>query len=90
MVIGFMGSRAQTEIVRQLSILGPSAIGKLQAVLSVSRPSLNRHLALLARAGLVETDPPEGMRHGREVVYAVRSARLRELSKEYLSYVEGR
>ncbi len=90
MAIGFMGSRAQAEIVRQLSLLGPSAIGKLQAALSISRPSLNRHLDSLAKAGLVHTDPPEGMRHGREVVYAVHSARLRELAEEYVNFVEGR
>lgn len=87
--VSFMGSRAQTDILRQLSILGSSTIGQLQAVLEISRPSLNRHLASLSKVGLVQTDPPAGMRHGKDVVYAVQPARVRQLSTEYMSYVEG-
>ncbi|UNK47853.1 ArsR/SmtB family transcription factor [Arthrobacter sulfonylureivorans] len=87
--IGVIGSRAQTQILRHLAILGPSAIGRLQAAMDISRPSLNRHLEALSKAGLVQTDPPAGMRQGRDVVYAVQLARLRGLAREYISYVEG-
>lgn len=88
--IRFMGSRAQGVILRQLSLLGPSTIGQLQIVLVMSRPSLNRHLDSLAKDGLVQTDPPAGMRHGREVTYAVQPARIHELARQYVSYVEGK
>ena len=84
-----MGNRARADILRHLSMLGPSTIGRLQTAVDISRPSLNRHLDFLAKAGLVQTDPPAGMRHGRAVVYAVRSARVRELTQAYASYVEG-
>jgi DNA-binding transcriptional ArsR family regulator len=86
---GFMGNRAQTEILRQLSLLGSATIGQLQAVMRISRPSMNRHLSALSKAGLVLTDPPEGLRHGKDVTYAVQRARIRELAQGYLSYVEG-
>ncbi|MCO4252172.1 ArsR/SmtB family transcription factor [Pseudarthrobacter raffinosi] len=87
--IGLMGNRARVEILRRLSMLGPSTIGRLQAAVDISRPSLNRHLDILAQAGLVLTDPPAGMRHGKDVVYVVQSARVRELTKQYASYVVG-
>jgi DNA-binding transcriptional ArsR family regulator len=87
--ISFMGNRAQADILRHLSLLGPSVIGRLQSVMAVSRPSLNRHLYALATAGLVETDPPAGMRHGRDTTYTVQPARIRELAHEYVSYVAG-
>jgi DNA-binding HxlR family transcriptional regulator len=87
--ISFMGNRAQADILRHLSLLGPSVIGRLQSVMAISRPSLNRHLDSLATAGLVQTDPPAGMRHGKETTYTVQPARIRELAHEYLSYVQG-
>ncbi len=87
--ISFIGNRAQADILRNLSMLGPSTIGRLQTAVDISRPSLNRHLDFLAQAGLVQTDPPAGMRHGKAVVYTVRSARIRELTQAYVSYVEG-
>ena len=89
MAISLMGNRARVDILRHLSILGPSTIGRLQASVEISRPSLNRHLDFLSKAGLVQTDPPAGMRHGKGVVYSVKSARVRELTQEYTSYVEG-
>ena len=87
--ISLMGNRARVNILRRLSMLGPSAIGRLQAAVDISRPSLNRHLDFLAKAGLVQTDPPAGMRHGKDVVYMVHSARVRELTQEFTSYVQG-
>lgn len=84
-----MGNRARVNILRRLSMLGPSTIGRLQAVVDISRPSLNRHLDSLAKAGLVHTDPPAGMRHGKDVVYMVHSARVRELTQKFTSYVQG-
>ncbi|WP_432443843.1 MarR family transcriptional regulator [Paenarthrobacter nitroguajacolicus] len=85
-----MGSRAQADVLRQLAILGPSTIGQLQSVVDVSRPSLNRLLDALGAAGLVLTDPPEGARQGRDVVYEVRRTRIRDLSRAYVDYIEGR
>ena len=84
-----MGSRAQAQILRNLSILGPSTIGRLQSATEISRPSLNRHLDFLSKAGLVKTDPPAGLRQGRDVVYAVQPVRLQGLTIDYVSYVEG-
>jgi DNA-binding transcriptional ArsR family regulator len=87
--ISLMGNRARVNILRRLSMLGPSTIGRLQAAVDISRPSLNRHLDFLAKVGLVHTDPPAGMRHGKDVLYMVHSARVRELTQEYTSYVQG-
>jgi len=89
LAIGVMGSRAQAQVLRTLSILGPSTIGRLQGSVDIGRPSLNRHLDFLSRAGLVQTDPPAGLRQGKDVVYAVQPARLRRLVADYVSYVEG-
>jgi DNA-binding HxlR family transcriptional regulator len=89
MAISLMGNRARVNILRHLSMLGPSTIGRLQAAVEIGRPSLNRHLDFLAKAGLVQTDPPAGMRHGKDVVYMVQSARVRGLTQEYTNYVEG-
>jgi DNA-binding transcriptional ArsR family regulator len=88
--VGFLGSRAQSDILRQLALLGPSTVGQLQAVLEIGRPSLNRHLEALARAGLIETDPPRGQRQGRDVTYEVQRETLRQLLRAYADYVEGR
>ncbi|MBT2588536.1 helix-turn-helix transcriptional regulator [Arthrobacter sp. ISL-95] len=88
--ISFMGSRAQADVLRQLAILGPSTIGQLQYVLEISRPSLNRHLEALAATGLIKTDPPRGMRQGRDVTYELQPARIQELSRAYVDYIEGR
>lgn len=87
--VSLMGNRARVNILRRLSMLGPSTIGRLQGAVDMSRPSLNRHLDLLAKAGLVQADPPAGMRHGKDVVYMVHSARVRELTQEFTSYVQG-
>lgn len=87
--ISLMGNRARVDILRRLSMLGPSTIGQLQTVLDISRPSLNRHLDFLSNAGLVQTDPPAGMRHGKDVIYTVQSDRVRELTQYCAAYVEG-
>lgn len=87
--VSLMGNRARVIILRHLSTLGPSTVGRLQAAVDISRPSLNRHLEVLASAGLVQTDPPEGARQGRDVVYMVQSARVRELAQAYMSYIKG-
>ncbi|WP_442858223.1 ArsR/SmtB family transcription factor [Arthrobacter sp. SLBN-100] len=84
-----MGNRAQANVLRQLAILGPSTIGQLQAELDIGRPSLNRHLETLEDDGLIETDPPRGVRQGRDVTYTVQPRRIRSLARTYLDYVEG-
>ena len=90
LAITYMGGRAQVDILRQLAVLGPSTISQLQEVVQIGRSSLNRHLDGLASAGLVETDPPEGLRHGKDVTYAVRTRRIRDLALAYLEHIEGR
>jgi DNA-binding MarR family transcriptional regulator len=87
--ISFMGNRAQADILRNLFLLGPSTIGQLQAVTAISRPSLNRLLDALSKAGLVQTDPPAGLRHGKDVTYTAQRGRIRQLADEYVSYLEG-
>ncbi|WP_142045701.1 ArsR/SmtB family transcription factor [Arthrobacter sp. SLBN-100] len=87
--VRFMGNRAQANVLRQLAILGPSTIGQLQAELDIGRPSLNRHLETLEDDGLIETDPPRGVRQGRDVTYTVQPRRIRSLARTYLDYVEG-
>jgi DNA-binding MarR family transcriptional regulator len=84
-----MGNRAQADILRNLFLLGPSTIGQLQAVTAISRPSLNRLLDALSKAGLVQTDPPAGLRHGKDVTYTAQRGRIRQLADEYVSYLEG-
>lgn len=87
--ISFMGNRAQADILRNLSLLGPSTIGQLHAVMAISRPSLNRLLDALSKAGLVQTDPPAGLRHGKDVTYTAQRGKIRELADKYVSYLEG-
>lgn len=87
--ISFMGNRAQADILRNLSVLGPSTIGELNAKVAISRPSLNRLLEALSKAGLVRTDPPAGLRHGKDVTYTAQRGRVRELAAKYVSYLVG-
>lgn len=89
MAIGFIGNRAQADILRQLSIHGPCTVGQIQTVSEISRPSLNRHLSALEAAGLVTTDPPAGQRHGKSVTYRVEPKRIDQLAQEYVRYVRG-
>lgn len=90
MAISFMGNRAQADILRQLSLLGPSTVGQIQVVTEIGRPSLNRHLAALEATGLIATDPPPGHRHGKSVTYRVEPKRIAQLAEEYVRYVSGR
>lgn len=87
--VSLIGNRARTDILHNLSKLGPSTVGRLHSAMDISRPSLNRHLDVLAKAGLIQTDPPEGLRHGKSVVYAIQRSRVRELVAGYAAFVEG-
>lgn len=87
--VSLIGNRARADILHNLSALGPSTVGRLHSALDISRPSLNRHLDVLSRAGLVQTDPPAGLRHGKNVVYAIHRTRVRELVQAYAAFIEG-
>ncbi|WP_394253023.1 ArsR/SmtB family transcription factor [Arthrobacter pityocampae] len=87
--VSVIGSRAQAEILRRLSRLGPSTAGELADATGISRPSLNRHLVALQKAGVVAATPPAGDRAGKTVKYAAQIDRVRELAEKYLRYVSG-
>lgn len=86
--VGVIGSRAQADILRELSRLGPSTAGELVGATGISRPSLNRHLVALQRAGIVTASPP-GNRAGKTLRYTAQIHRVRELAEKYLRYVSG-
>lgn len=86
--VGVIGSRAQADILRQLSLLGPSTAGELVGATGISRPSLNRHLVALQRSGIVIANPP-GNRAGKTLRYSARMDRVRDLADKYVRYVSG-
>jgi DNA-binding transcriptional ArsR family regulator len=59
------------QVLDLLATHGEGTATTLAAQLPVSRPAVIKHLAVLDRAGLVES-----RRHGREVRFAVRPERL--------------
>lgn len=61
-----LGSPVRRKILRELK-RGPASVADIAAKFPVSRPAISRHLAMLQKAGLVETRAA-GARH----VYAVR------------------
>lgn len=87
--MGVIGNRAQADILRHLSLMGPSTAGELTDATGISRPSLNRHLVALQGAGVVTASPPAGDRAGKIVKYTVQLEHLRELAGKYLQYVSG-
>lgn len=88
-MVGMIGSRAQTEILRRLALMGPSTAGELAAATGISRPSLNRHLVALQKAGVVTTVPTDGDRAGKTLTYSAQLDLVRELAEKYLRYVSG-
>lgn len=87
--VGMIGSRAQADMIRHLSRMGPSTAGELAEATGISRPSLNRHLVALEEAGVVTASPPAGDRAGKTVRYTAQIDRVRELAEKYLRYVSG-
>jgi DNA-binding transcriptional ArsR family regulator len=66
------------------SLLGQASATALAADLPVTRQAVAKHLAVLARAGLVD-----GRREGREVQYTVRPDRLDEVGRAMASVAAG-
>lgn len=85
--VAFLGNRAQVQILRILSSSGPCTIGSLIENLDMSRPSVNKHLVLLEKAGLVIGEPAAGQRHGRSVKYQVDAGRVHSLAESCLAYI---
>lgn len=90
MAVAFMGNRAQVAILRTLAKKGPCAIGALAEHVSMSRPSLNKHLVSLEAAGLVVGTPAVGQRHGKTVMYTVDVSRVRALAEQCVAYITGK
>ena len=60
--------------------VGPAPVNKLVADFSQSRPAISRHLRILREAHMVQED-----RSGRERVYRIEPASLREVA----AWIEG-
>ncbi len=72
-----VGDPTRRRLLDVLLALGSATPTVLAGELPVTRQAVAKHLAVLARAGLVD-----GRRDGREVHYVVRPERLDELTDE--------
>ncbi len=79
-----VGDPTRRRLLDALLGLGQASATALAAELPVTRQAVAKHLAVLARAGLVA-----GSRHGREVQYTVRPDRLDEVSHAMASVAAG-
>ena len=70
-VFAALADPTRRRVLDLLATHGEGTATTLAAELPVSRPAVIKHLAVLDRAGLVES-----RRHGREVRFAVRPERL--------------
>jgi DNA-binding transcriptional ArsR family regulator len=77
--LGHPTRRAIVERLRE----GPRSVAEITASMSISQPSVSRHLRLLKTAGLV-ADEPDGARR----VYRLRSDGV-EAAREYMESVWG-
>lgn len=64
---------------------GRLSAGRIAAAFEISRPAVSRHLRVLREAGLVVDEP-----HGRERLYRLEVAPLRELASWLAPFVAGR
>ena len=71
-----VGEPTRLLLLDRLLADGESTATRLAAGLPVTRQAVTKHLAVLDRAGLLESH-----RHGREVRYAVRPDRLDQASR---------
>ena len=72
-----IGEPTRQSVINRLLDDGPGTATSLAAELPVTRQAVAKHLTVLDRAGLVEA-----RKHGREVRYALKIARLMEASEE--------
>lgn len=68
-----LGDETRLGLVRSLSSHGPQSIARMTAASTVTRQAVTKHLRVLSQAGLVR-----GVRRGRERIWTVDAARLRE------------
>jgi DNA-binding transcriptional ArsR family regulator len=76
-----LGDRTRLALVRRLSDGRPRSIARLTADADMTRQAVTKHLGVLARAGLVESD-----RVGRESRFALVPKRVASL-RDYLDTV---
>jgi ArsR family transcriptional regulator, cadmium/lead-responsive transcriptional repressor len=79
-----VGDPTRRRLLDALLRLGEATATTLAGELPVTRQAVAKHLAVLARTGLVD-----GRRDGREVLYAVRPARLDEVSQAMARVAAG-
>ena len=65
-----MGHPARLEIVHLLRD-GPRHVGELSKIMDISQSTLSRHLAILTRNGVVQSD-----RQGQEVIYQLSNPKI--------------
>ena len=68
-----LGDPTRLALVRRLSAEGALSVTQLTEGTRISRQAVTKHLAVLGRAGLVESE-----RHGRERLWALAPGRLAE------------
>jgi DNA-binding transcriptional ArsR family regulator len=80
-----IGDPARRQILQMLLRRGPLSAGTIAAAFDISRPAVSRHLRVLREAGLVV-----GEAHGRERLYRLEPAPLRDLASWLAPFVGGR
>lgn len=65
--LGALADPVRLKILNHLRHKGPSNVGALVQVAGISQPSVSRHLAILKRAGLVDSRP-----EANQMIYAIR------------------
>ena len=68
-----LGDRTRLGLLRRLSTEGALSVTRLTAGTRISRQAVSKHLGVLARAGLVESE-----RHGRERLWALAPGRIED------------
>jgi DNA-binding transcriptional ArsR family regulator len=80
-----IGDPARREILQMLLRRGRLSAGSIAAAFDISRPAISRHLRVLREAGLVVDEA-----HGRERLYRLEVAPLRELSAWLAPFIARR
>jgi DNA-binding transcriptional ArsR family regulator len=80
-VIKSLGDETRIEI---LKIIGKKELNasEISDQCTLSRPAVSHHLQILKRANVLEA-----RKEGKEIYYSVNMSTLRELGKEFLSFV---
>ncbi len=70
LLFGAVADSTRRGVLQRLA-QGPATAGQLASLFAISRPSVSRHVGVLARAGLVKATE-----HGRHVWYETTAERL--------------